>query len=119
VHARDAGAVGVLVVGTEEAAVNPTADADELATAGDLSGVVLLTLTRSAGRTLKKMLDDGEQRRLGQVMLLLDPEGRLAEVRSVGAEMDGEEEERAEESAPENRILYLNGHPLLNTKILV
>ncbi|KAL1668072.1 glycoside hydrolase family 47 protein [Schizophyllum commune] len=119
IHARDAGAVGVLVVGNEDAAVNPTADADELATAGDLSGVVLLTLTRSAGRTLRKMLADAEQRRLGQVMLLLDPEGRLSEVRSVGAEMDEEEEERVEESGQENRILYLNGHPLLNTKIIV
>ncbi|TRM68046.1 glycoside hydrolase family 47 protein [Schizophyllum amplum] len=117
VRARDAGAIGVLVAGAEDAPVNPTADADELATAGDLSGQVLLTLTRKAGTTLKRMLKDAEERRLGQVMLLLDPDDLLAEVPPLD---EAENEHQGEESSSqEHRILYLNGHPLMNTRIIV
>ncbi|KAJ7068189.1 alpha mannosidase-like protein [Mycena amicta] len=110
VRARDAGAAGVLVISHENIALNPTADVNELEEAGDLKDVGLVVLTPQVGQTVHDMLDSTEERG-GQVMLQLDPEGLSA----PPAEMSQEQEKPKPD---ENRILYLNNHPLLNTRII-
>ena len=104
VMARDAGAAAVLVVSDEEAGINPTAEEREIADAGDISGIPILVLTRKSGTIVDEMISLAEREGFGQLMVSLDPEGRTP----VSADGD----------VPP-RILYLNGHALLNTRLLV
>ncbi|KAJ7095302.1 alpha mannosidase-like protein [Mycena belliarum] len=113
--AKAAGAAGVLVISNEDVALNPTADPKELEDAGDLGDVGLLVLAPQVGRLVHDMLDSTEERG-GQVVLQLDPE--QLSLPSDSAEISGEQEkQRPREKA--HKILYLNGHPLLNTRLLI
>ncbi|KAJ6539265.1 alpha mannosidase-like protein [Mycena capillaripes] len=107
--AKDAGAAGVLVVSDEDIPLNPTADPKELEAAGDLDDVGLLVLSPQVGQLVHDMLDSTEELG-GQVMMQVDPE------RLSGPSPDVLHE-AAKEKAP--KILYLNGHPLLNTRLLI
>lgn len=109
VMARDAGAAGVFVISDEDAAMNPTADATELGEAGDLGDVGLAVLTPEVGQLVHDMLDSTEERG-GQVVLQVDPERLSAPPPDV---VHQTEKEKA------HKILYLNGHPLLNTRLLI
>ncbi|KAJ7781324.1 alpha mannosidase-like protein [Mycena metata] len=111
--ARDAGAAGVLVIANEDTPLNPTADAQDLEAAGDLGDVGLIVLPSAVGQLVNDMLDSTEERG-GQAMLQLDPEHLL--VPSAGP-ISSEQEKRQPEKTP--KILYLNGHALLNTRIVV
>ncbi|KAJ7129769.1 alpha mannosidase-like protein [Mycena epipterygia] len=112
--AKAAGAAGVLVISDEEIALNPTADPKDLEAAGDLGDVGLLVLTPQVGQLVHDMLDSTEERG-GQVMLQLDPE-RLS-LPPDSAEVSQEQGKRPQEKV--HKILYLNGHPLLNTRLLI
>ncbi|KAK7061652.1 alpha-1,2-mannosidase [Favolaschia claudopus] len=107
--ARGAGAVGVIVISNEDLALNPTADKHELEEAGDLSDVGLIVLMPQEGQLLQDMLDSTEERG-GQVVLQVDPE-RLSTV-SPDVVHETEKEKM-------HKILYLNGHPLVNTRLLI
>ncbi|KAJ7499000.1 alpha mannosidase-like protein [Mycena latifolia] len=111
--AKAAGAAGVLVISDQDVALNPTADPKELEEAGDLGDVGLIVLTPQVGQLVHDMLDSTEERG-GQVMLQLDPE-RLS--LSSDAASISQEQEKPREKVP--KILYLNGHPLLNTRLLI
>ncbi|KAJ7904433.1 alpha mannosidase-like protein [Mycena olivaceomarginata] len=93
------GAAGVFVISDEDAAMNPTADATELEEAGDLGDVGLAVLTPQVGQLVHDMLDSTEER---------GGPGRAA-----GGSRAAAEKEKA------HKILYLNGHPLLNTRLLI
>jgi len=111
--ARDAGAAGVLVITNEDIPLNPTADSQDLEAAGDLGDVGLIVLPSAVGQLVNDMLDSTEERG-GQAMLQLDPEHLL--VPSAGP-ISSEQEKRQPEKT--SKILYLNGHALLNTRIVV
>jgi len=113
VLARAAGAAGVVVVSDEDLAINPSAAVGELAAAGDLSDVCMVMLTRSVGKMLLDMIDLAEARGSGRVMMALDPERRSA---AADRNLPPDDEEKLPDT---NRVLYLNGHPLLNTRLLV
>ncbi|KAJ7179913.1 alpha mannosidase-like protein [Mycena crocata] len=113
--AKAAGAAGVLVISDEDVALNPTADAHELEAAGDLGDVALVVLTPQMGQVLHEMLDSTEERG-GQAMLQVDPE-RLPEPAEVSPTQEKEKPRRPQEKV--HKILYLNGHPLLNTRLLI
>ncbi|KAF7313730.1 alpha-1,2-Mannosidase [Mycena chlorophos] len=110
VKARDADAAGVLVVNNEQNALNPTADTAELEAVGDLGDIGLLVLPPDAGQAVYDLLDSADEHG-GQVMLQLDPEGLLA---PLPTEMSQEKPKH-----DNTRILWLNGHSLINTRILV
>ncbi|KAJ7228743.1 alpha mannosidase-like protein [Mycena pura] len=112
VMAKSAGAAGVLVISDEDVAMNPTADAQELEAAGDLGDVGLIVLKPRVGQAVQEMLDYTAERG-GQVMLQLDPEQLL----SPSAEVSQEQGKRPQEKV--HKLLYLNGHPLLNTRIII
>ncbi|KAF9055160.1 alpha mannosidase-like protein [Hymenopellis radicata] len=106
---KDAGAAAVLVVSDEDVGINPTANLDEVTEAGNVADVVLLVLTREAGNIVEEMFSLAEKQGLGQLMVSLDPEGRAETAESI----------QETDTAKAARILYLNGHPLLNTRLLV
>ncbi|KAF8211194.1 alpha mannosidase-like protein [Mycena galopus ATCC 62051] len=109
--ARNASAAGVLVVSDEDQALNPTADAKELEEAGDITRCGLAVLPPAVGQLVHEMLDSAEERG-GQVMLQVDPERLSAAPPDVV-------HEAAKEKEKVHKILYLNGHALLNTRLLV
>lgn len=116
---RAAGAAGVLVVSDEDFGINPTANPEDLAVAGDISDVAILVVTRQVGEAIKEMVQQG----MGQVMLVVEPEQPQVAVTDAADDVlpDTTQRDREKEKAKGNhpRILYLNGHPLLNTRLLV
>lgn len=107
-QANAASAAGVLVISNDDFVINPTANPDELEAAGDLSGVAFVLLPQKAGRALEDILDRAEQ--VGtQVMLAMEDESR---------QIPPAQTHPPPEKDP-NRILYINGHPLINTRLLV
>lgn len=113
VEARNAGAAGVLVLSDENTAINPTANSEDLEAAGDISQVAIIVLPRTAGQSVEHLLDTTQG--IGQVMLSLEHEHQPG----VDAEADESPEQGEGSKKDPNRILYLNGHPLLNTRLLV
>ncbi|KAJ6599145.1 alpha mannosidase-like protein [Mycena vulgaris] len=114
--AKAAEATGVLVISDEDIPLNPTADAKELAEAGDLGDVGLIVLTSQVGQVVHDMLDSTEERG-GVVMMQLDPERVSAPSDPAGKISQEQERQRPQEKV--HKILYLNGHPLLNTRLLI
>jgi mannosidase alpha-like ER degradation enhancer 1 len=105
VMAQAAGAIGVVVISDENLGINPSADEEELIAAGDLSDVAILVLTAPDGNIITEMMDSDKIDGSGQLRMAL--QRLLEEDRGNG----GKEKTK--------HILYLNGHPLLNTHLLV
>ena len=106
-RAREAGAAGVVVINYDDQSVNPSAAADEVLRAGDFSDVAIVVLSRADGKRVADLADsigDGE----GQLMVMVDT-----------GTSEGVTTAQKESGETSSRILYLNGHPLLNTKLLV
>jgi mannosidase alpha-like ER degradation enhancer 1 len=109
VNARAASAAGVVVMSLDNAPLNPTADDDELEAAGDLDDVALVYLTREMGKNVSDMLDAAEKYEDQQVILVIASEAELA----------ASEQKKHPTSTDTDRILYVNGLPLLNTRLLI
>ncbi|EEB98816.1 hypothetical protein MPER_01613 [Moniliophthora perniciosa FA553] len=112
IEARDSGAAGVLVISDGNNPVNPTASSDELEEAGDVSDVVIVVLPQEAGQMVEELFSAAHDRGMGQLMLTLEREHQSATTDT------GDTRERSEQKG-NARILYLNGHPLQNTRLLV
>ncbi|OSX60455.1 glycoside hydrolase family 47 protein [Postia placenta MAD-698-R-SB12] len=111
VGARTAGASGVVVVSDEELMINPSAGAEELAGfESTIKDAVVVVLKHSAGEAVTNMLDAAEQMGFGHVMVAVEPEAQPA---------TNDRGELKNASRDMNRVLYLNGHPLLNTRLMV
>lgn len=108
VYARDAGASGVIVVSDEDAPINPSASPAEIAAAGDISDVALVLLPHTVGKSITAMVDAAGMFGYGQVMFAVDTEAQ--------AWTEGVIDPTPEESG---KILYINGHPLLNTRLMI
>jgi len=101
--ARAAGAAGVIIVSHEDFGVNPSATEEELSAAGDLNNVAIVVLTNSDGKIVTDLMDSAEASS-GQLMVALETRSPTPET--------------GRRKVPD-RILFLNGHPLLNTKLLI
>ncbi|VDB97534.1 unnamed protein product [Peniophora sp. CBMAI 1063] len=111
-HAKEAGAAGIVVLSDEENKIQPSIDPSESALAGSLDDVVALVLRASEGTRISAMLDAAEMNG-GQMIMVLEPDGDGDDV-SGGVEIVVESE-----GIPDHRVLHINGHPLLNTHLLV
>jgi len=128
-EARHAGAAGILVIGNDETAINPTADAQEAEEAGDISDVGLLLLAKTAGNVLLHLMETVDTHLgTGQVMMAIHQDPLVRSDRGTTFQkLQGEEpldvSEKVEndkyQDTSNSRILYINGHPLLNTRLLV
>ncbi|KIJ70173.1 glycoside hydrolase family 47 protein [Hydnomerulius pinastri MD-312] len=110
INARNAGASGALVVSDDESAINPSATEEEIAAAGDLDDVALVLLPQAAGKGIAAMVEAAGVFGYGHVLFSLDPEGWSGQAPkgTFDKEIPGE--------APQ--VLYINGRPLLNTRLL-
>lgn len=111
-HARDALAAGILIISDEESGINPTANADELIEAGDLSGVAVILLPKKAGQAVEELVLLTEKLHSSQIRIALQ-EPHHSDIEQTSPP------EREEEPKDPNRILYINGHPLINTRLLI
>jgi mannosidase alpha-like ER degradation enhancer 1 len=112
-RAHEVGASGVVVINDSEMVVNPSATMEDLKDIGDsLDDVAVVVLRESDGRQVSAMLDVAEDRHAGRVVLVLENEEcNTASVESEPSETQSRFSERS--------MLYINGHPLHNTKLLV
>ncbi|KZT74450.1 glycoside hydrolase family 47 protein [Daedalea quercina L-15889] len=122
VHARRAGASGVIVVSDEETNINPSADKTDLDGLEDLiDDAVVVVLRRSVGEAVSAMLAAAEDRGIGQVLVAIESEAQ--DVQPLVDEYldDGARDVEMEPDAPREaaRMLYINGHPLVNTRLVV
>jgi len=115
VNARAASAAGVVVISPDNAVLNPTADDDEMEAAGDLDDVALVYLTQEMGKNVSDMLDAAEKYEDQQVVLVIASEAELA----ASSEEKSPEQKKHPTSTDTDRILYINGLPLLNTRLLI
>ena len=114
VKARDALAAGVIVISTVDTPINPSASREDLALVGDLSDVGLLLLTNTVGQAFENVLVVSEKLYSGGLMLALDHMQN-----EEGFEDTGDTPVDKEEVKDLNRNLYINGLPLINTRLLV
>ena len=110
-YARDAGASGVIVVNTDDTSINPSATSDEVAAAGELHDVALVLLSHTAGKNIAAMLDASGLFGYGNVLFSIDPEGWSSQPKAGGNKHD--------QGGQTPHVLHINGHPLLNTRLLV
>jgi len=101
--ARAASAAGVVVLSNENIAVNPSANADEMEEARNMNDVCLVLLSKTSGDMVKQMMNRAE-REGSQVLMVVEDVPHLVHT--------------PPEKDP-SRILYINGYPLINTRLLV
>ena len=112
-RAHEAGASGVVVINDSEMVVNPSVGIEDLKDIGDsLDDAAVVVLRESDGRQVSAMLDVAEDHHAGRVVLVL--ENMEFDTASVEPEPSEVQSRFSDKS-----VLYINGHPLHNTKLLV
>lgn len=116
-NAASAGASGVVIISDDDEPVNPSSDKVEIEAAGELlNDVVAVLIPHSAGVKIIEMMDSITADDLSTVIVNVEPEGQTA-VTEGPPSNDRKDHDR---DVPSNqRVLYLNGHPLLNTRLLI
>jgi mannosidase alpha-like ER degradation enhancer 1 len=115
-YARAASASAVIIISDDNLAINPTANPDDLEAAGDLSDAAVILLPKETGEALENMLI---------VTGILGSAEIRVSVDTKRSEGHGEELERSHSAGKDQgdkettRVLYVNGHPLINTRLLV
>lgn len=113
-RAHEAEASGIVVINDSDVGISPSANEEELKEIGDsLDDVVVVVLRESDGRQVLAMMDAAEDHHAGRVVLA--PESMQYDTASVEHRWIQEDFRFAEEDP----VLYINGHALLNTKLLV
>jgi len=108
-RAHEVGASGVVVINDDDETVTPSASGEDLKDVGDsLDDAVVVVLRASDGRQVSAMLDVAEDH-VGRVVLVVERDPALPE-----RDPTGEQSEFAS-----NRVLYINGYALLNTRLLI
>lgn len=127
VNGKLAGASGILVINDEDYGVNPSADEAGLKSAGvSLDDVVIVVVGKPDGEAILAMMDAAETHGMGHATLAVVPTDEAVEQeRKDPIPEDPQQEEpkrdRSDRKAASEpaRVLYLNGHPLLNTRLMV
>ncbi|KAF5331587.1 hypothetical protein D9611_007751 [Ephemerocybe angulata] len=123
-NADAASAAGVIVISDEDAPINPTANAEDVEEADNLNNTALVFLTSSTGKALLELIDLVEEKGTSQVMVTLHRR-QPADTNTTPTGDDSEDSskmepiEEEEPSRDTERVLYINGHALLNTRLLI
>ena len=84
-----------------------------------LDNAFLFAVTQSSGREIEKLMALSEANLGADIMLSVESElSDPDDVNQSRAHSESEHERRSSETVL-TKILYLNGHPLLNTRLLV
>ena len=113
-RAHEAGSSGIVVINDSDEGINPSANEEDLKEIGDsLDDVAVVVLGESDARQVLAMLVAAEDHHAGRVVLAL--ESMQYDTASVEHRWIQEDFGFPEEDP----VLYINGHALLNTKLLV
>lgn len=107
VYAQYAGASGVIVVSDEDAVISPSATPEEIAAAGDIDDVALILLPHTVGKVVAAMVDAAGTFGYGHLMIAVDTETHVR--------MESVDQTPGETG----QIMYINGHALLNTRLII
>ncbi|EGO01815.1 glycoside hydrolase family 47 protein [Serpula lacrymans var. lacrymans S7.3] len=110
VRAQDAGARGLVVVSDSDLPIQPSAGIDEIEAAGDLSEVGLVLVTQTTGQILLSMMDQYEGEGMEHLLIAIHSENKSTVADQKSDRIDEEDD---------GQILYINGHPLINTRLLI
>lgn len=118
-NAKEAGASGVMVINDSDARVSPSIDEEERAEVGDaVDDVALVILTKTAGETITEMIKRTQDLDMGQVMFTVDPESRQAGVNRKPTKPSQSSNDMNKLKDDIQKVLYLNGHALVNTRLV-
>lgn len=118
--AKEAGASGVIVINDDDTRVSPSIDEEEREEVGDaVDEVALVILTKTAGEVVVDMIKRTQHLDVGHVMFMVDPESRQAGVkqRSMRNYKSSKDMDKLKDDV--QKVLYLNGHALVNTRLVV
>jgi len=119
-NAKEAGASGVIVIGDSDTRVSPSIDDDERAEVGDaIDDVALVLLAKTAGRMLSDMIKRTQDLGMGRVMFVVDPESRQVGAKRKPMKTPKSSNEMDKLKDDIQMVLYLNGHALVNTRLVV
>jgi mannosidase alpha-like ER degradation enhancer 1 len=107
-YARAASASAVIIISDNNLPISPTADADDLEAAGDLSDAAVIVLPKETGEALENMLIVTSI--LGSAEIRVSVDTKMQRSHSAGKDQGDK---------GTARVLYVNGHPLINTRLLV
>ncbi|KAF9534836.1 alpha mannosidase-like protein [Crepidotus variabilis] len=111
-NAHAAMADAIVIVSNENFGVNPTASPEELETAGNIDDVAMILLPKKTGDLFEEMIIATEGLKMAQIRIAIEPKVEEEEPEVVPP-MEKEQEKA------HDRILYINGHPLINTRLLI
>ena len=119
-NAKEAGASGVVVINDDDTRVSPSIDEEERREVGDaLDDVALVILTKTAGKVVTDMIKRTQAIGAGQVAFTVDPESRQAGVRRKPTKLYQSSNDMDRLKDDIQKVLYLNGHALVNTRLVV
>lgn len=120
-NAKEAGASGVIVISDSDTRVSPSIDEEERAEVGDtIDDVALVVLTNTAGRAVTDMIKRTQDLDGGQVVFAVDPESRQVGTKrrpTTKTHQSGSDMDKLKDDT--HMVLYLNGHALVNTRLVV
>lgn len=123
-NARAANASAVIVISDDEVPVNPSAGEEDLEEAAQLNDTAMVLLTKTAGKTLLDMMDVLEEMGTSEMRVALPRaigQPRAADGNEESTALPEPQEDIQETHLPKDtgKVLYINGHALLNTRLLV
>jgi len=118
-NAKEAGASGVIVINDDDTRISPSINEEEREEVGNtVDDVALVILTKSAGKTVIDMMKGTQHLGVGQVMFMVDPESRQVGVRKRPTKYKSSNDmEKLKDDI--QKVLYLNGHALVNTRLVI
>lgn len=119
-RAKEASSSGVIVINDDDARISPSIDDEEREQVGDaVDDVALVILTKTAGEAVRDMIKRTQYLGAGQVMFVVDPESRQVGVKKRTRKNYKSSNEMDKLKDDIQKVLYLNGHALVNTRLVV
>ena len=119
-NAKEAGASGVIVINDDDIRVSPSISEDERREVGDaIDDVALVILTNTGGKAVIDMIKRTRDFGVGQVMFTVDPESRQVGVRRKPTKTHNGSNDIDKLKDDIQKALYLNGHVVVNTRLVV
>lgn len=118
-NAKEAGASGVVVINDNDVRVSPSIDEAEKEAVGDVvDDVALVILSRAGGKAVTDMIKRTQDSGTGQVMFTVDLESKQAGPKRQPTKMYRSTNDVDKLKDDTHRVLYLNGHALVNTRLV-
>lgn len=111
----------ILLSGDTDHPFNPSAEEAELDVYKEdpLDQALLVAVSRSSGKEIEKLMAIAEANLSADVMVSVESELSDTGEANHSRRHPGSDEESRSNEPVLTKILYLNGHPLLNTRLLV